>query len=916
MNTRANRSRRSLAWFVGGAFALSGAGTAWAQFQQVDPALLPAAEPAPLSHVTVPDVNSLGILDGSVAGWPKFTQQNQRTSLQAFGKALFWDMQVGGDGVQACATCHFHAGADHRITGQGNPGQRGGDNTFDFLKTNETLSRTHFAHLGNQTVDGGLPVNEAALMAAGATPDDQATGKPGLFAKVADPQLDTNDLVSSAGIRKGEFEGLGNQRSNRGVLLEDGVFFFNFTANAAGVPDTVRQVPPRNTPSALNAVYNMRNFWDGRADTFFNGVNPLGVRDPGARVKAYVGGTLRDEAVRVPYSSLASQAVGPLGSTVEVIFDGRNLKALGRLLTRPTAVPLSGQRISPTESLLGAMRNTASNRGLATSYNAMIRQVFDQRFWGDGNGSEVCLSGNAFAGVVPAGTACPNGQISLMANNFSLFFGLGVQAYEATLFTGETIVDLINGGKATGTVTIGAPGTLNFNSVEVTGLTLESCGLALAGMPNGRAPTAARLGNADAICERHFAKFVPRKAYTGSASADTANPVPAGTAIGGCPDPLTCARSPNEAAAVATLRSVAAGVGSFGGGGRGCALCHGGPEFTNATVGAVTGFGAVPEVPEPGAPPEPLDPIVPIERMAGFDGTLQAYDTGFYNIGVRPTIEDIGLGGATDGVPMSWTKILEIFNGGSTTNGTADGVTTNVSRNRTVAIEYTNGSLKLPDPVTLAPVPFRLTVGCDPAIADILDGPLVRPDGTCVDTIVAGERISRNGSFKTPGLRNIKFTGPYMHNGSKANLKQVLEFYQTAGHFSTINNANLHEAIRPINLAAGRQAEIIEFMETGLTDWRVAFQQAPFDHPELCLPHGHDPVSGKTVMRAIPAVGNTGSTNPIPTFEEMLLAGSGASVPARANLLVDSCTVPGVADANGLSRIDVPPSNVLPPLAP
>src|SRR5690348_5512316 len=30
------------------------------------------------------------------------------------GKALFWDMQVGSDGIQSCATCHFRAGADPR----------------------------------------------------------------------------------------------------------------------------------------------------------------------------------------------------------------------------------------------------------------------------------------------------------------------------------------------------------------------------------------------------------------------------------------------------------------------------------------------------------------------------------------------------------------------------------------------------------------------------------------------------------------------------------------------------------------------------------------------------------------------------------------------------------------------------------
>src|SRR5947209_750160 len=43
--------------------------------------------------------------------------------LLVLGKALFWDMQVGSDGRTACATCHFHAGADHRAQNQlSNPG--------------------------------------------------------------------------------------------------------------------------------------------------------------------------------------------------------------------------------------------------------------------------------------------------------------------------------------------------------------------------------------------------------------------------------------------------------------------------------------------------------------------------------------------------------------------------------------------------------------------------------------------------------------------------------------------------------------------------------------------------------------------------------------------------------------------------
>src|SRR5437879_11387113 len=54
-----------------------------------------------------------------------------RNAAIALGKALFWDMAVGSDG-QACASCHFHAGADLRSKHQLNPGFRAvpPDNSF------------------------------------------------------------------------------------------------------------------------------------------------------------------------------------------------------------------------------------------------------------------------------------------------------------------------------------------------------------------------------------------------------------------------------------------------------------------------------------------------------------------------------------------------------------------------------------------------------------------------------------------------------------------------------------------------------------------------------------------------------------------------------------------------------------------
>ena len=45
-----------------------------------------------------------------------------------------------------------------------------------------------------------------------------------------------------------------------------------------------RQVTGRNVPSVINAAFYVRKFWDGRANAWFNGVNPFGTVDGDARV--------------------------------------------------------------------------------------------------------------------------------------------------------------------------------------------------------------------------------------------------------------------------------------------------------------------------------------------------------------------------------------------------------------------------------------------------------------------------------------------------------------------------------------------------------------------------------------------------------------------------------------------------------
>lgn len=62
--------------------------------------------------------------------------------------------------------------------------------------------------------------------------------------------------------------------------------------------------------------------------------------------------------------------------------------------------------------------------------------------------------------------------------------------------------------------------------------------------------------------------------------------------------------------------------------------------------------------------------------------------------------------------------------------------------------------------------------------------------------------------YKTPSLRNISLTAPYMHNGVFETLKQVVEFYNRGG----IPNENLDPLIQPLNLNGQEIDELIAFL--------------------------------------------------------------------------------------------------------
>jgi cytochrome c peroxidase len=65
------------------------------------------------------------------------------------------------------------------------------------------------------------------------------------------------------------------------------------------------------------------------------------------------------------------------------------------------------------------------------------------------------------------------------------------------------------------------------------------------------------------------------------------------------------------------------------------------------------------------------------------------------------------------------------------------------------------------------------------------------------------------GKFKTPTVRNVAETAPYMHDGSQATLEDVVAWYDKGGH----PNPNLDEKMKPLGLSAQEKADLFEFMK-------------------------------------------------------------------------------------------------------
>jgi len=78
------------------------------------------------------------------------------------------------------------------------------------------------------------------------------------------------------------------------------------------------------------------------------------------------------------------------------------------------------------------------------------------------------------------------------------------------------------------------------------------------------------------------------------------------------------------------------------------------------------------------------------------------------------------------------------------------------------------------------------------------------------------DQFSSMGGFKTPTLRNIAVTAPYMHDGSLQTLRETVEHYNNGGVTNAGDPVNpfLSGGIRPLNLTEQEMDDLVRFMES------------------------------------------------------------------------------------------------------
>ena len=130
-------------------------------------------------------------------------------------------------------------------------------------------------------------------------------------------------------------------------------------------------------------MFLQRNFWDSRANNLFNGVGVFGMRDikgdPTKRLIVEDGDGLKLTWLEIENASLASQAVGPPTSQLEMSCAGRTFPDIGKKMVGRK--PLALQDVDPTDSTLGPFAKQHGNGLEFDDYADLIEKAFEPEYW-------------------------------------------------------------------------------------------------------------------------------------------------------------------------------------------------------------------------------------------------------------------------------------------------------------------------------------------------------------------------------------------------------------------------------------------------------------------------------------------------------------------------------------------------------
>ena len=270
-----------------------------------------------------------------------------------------------------------------------------------------------------------------------------------------------------------------------------------------------------------------------------------------------------------------------------------------------------------------------------------------------------------------------------------------------------------------------------------------------------------------------------------------------------------------------------------------CDFCHSGPLFT----------AAAPPLPQEQRPLKWVDRRVIAPDLAHHSAQVAFLDTGFANIGLIRDGEDPGLGGIDPlGTPLSYSLSY-------------------IEQLKDPLHQERNG-------ISVDPSLFSIGYDVDFKPQELFSlndqriplEEIARREGVLKPLHRLGAAVE--GAFKVPSLRNVELTGPYMHDGSLETLEAVIDFYDRGGNYET--RSKVQTFVHAQHLSIEEKRDLKAFLMT-LTDERVRWERAPFDHPELrVVSKTRTPGLGQadqdeiwTVIEAVGANGRTRQQGPI-----------------------------------------------------